>query len=226
MFLIGSVFLTRWIPFSSLFRNLDTMIHEFGHAVVTLLLSGRVLRIELYADHSGVTYSAIQAGFRSVLVALAGYTSASLFALLLFWFYVKGRKDWGLILSTAVAVVMLALYVRGSFGMLWLTGFACLNMIMLLAGNGIRTFYYLLLSFLTLEESVVGALYLVFAAAGSPASAGDATNLAHLTGIPAVLWAVLFLAFALICAKWALGAFFQSSRSLGRPRQTEFVEKE
>nr|WP_235775605.1 MULTISPECIES: M50 family metallopeptidase [Paenibacillus] len=226
LFLIGSVFLTRWIPFSSLFRNLDTMIHEFGHAAVTLLLSGRVLRIELYADHSGVTYSAVQAGFRSVLVALAGYTSASLFALLLFRLYVKGRKDWGLILSTAVAVVMLALYVRGSFGMLWLTGFACLNMIMLMAGNGIRTFYYLLLAFLTLEESVVGALYLVFAAAGSPGGAGDATNLARLTGVPAVFWAILFLAFALICAKWALGAFFQSKGTLRMSKRAVYPEKE
>lgn len=62
LFLAGSALLTRFIPFSSLFRNLDTMFHEFGHALVTLLLSGSVLRIELYPDHSGVTYSAIAAG--------------------------------------------------------------------------------------------------------------------------------------------------------------------
>lgn len=29
LFLIGSALLTHWIP-SSFFRNLDTMVHEFG----------------------------------------------------------------------------------------------------------------------------------------------------------------------------------------------------
>ena len=78
LFLVASVFLTRFIPFSSLFRNLDTMIHEFGHALMTLLLSGKVLRIELYADHSGVTYSSMLTPGRSILVSLAGYVTASL----------------------------------------------------------------------------------------------------------------------------------------------------
>ncbi|MDT3427155.1 hypothetical protein J2Z22_002691 [Paenibacillus forsythiae] len=210
LWLIGSVLLTHWIPFSSLFRNLDTMVHEFGHALATLLLSGQVLRIELYADHSGVTYSAVQAGFRSVLVSLAGYPSASLFALLLFDLYARGRKELGLILATGIALLMLVLYVRGGFGMLWLAGFAGLNIVMLLASTGIRKFYYLLLAFLTLEESVVGALYLVAASAYSPSRAGDAANLAHLTGIPAILWAVLFFLFSLLCAKWALVSFFRS----------------
>ncbi|QWU17161.1 Peptidase M50B-like [Paenibacillus sophorae] len=212
LFLVGSVLLTRWIPFSSLFRNLDTMIHEFGHALVTLLLSGQVLRIELYADHSGVTYSAVQAGFRPFLVSLAGYPSASLFALLLFYLYARGRKELGLILSSGIALIMLALYVRGGFGMLWLAGFAGLNIVMLLTGKGIRKFYYLLLAFLTLEESVVGTLYLVTASAYSPSRAGDAANLARLTGIPAILWAILFFLFSLLCAKWALESFFRSPR--------------
>lgn len=88
------------------------MIHEFGHALVTLLLSGSVLRIELYANHSGVTYTAIQDGGRAILVSLSGYVLASLFALLLFYLYSKGRHDWGLILATTVALIMLVMYVR------------------------------------------------------------------------------------------------------------------
>lgn len=212
MFLAGSILLTRWIPFSDLFRNLDTMIHEFGHAAVTLLLSGKVLRIELYADHSGVTYSAVSAGYRSVLVALAGYMSASLFALLLFRLYVKDRREWGLVLSTAIALIMLLQFVRGGFGMLWLAGFAALNIVMLLAGKTLRKWYYLLLIFLTLEESVTGTLVLLWASLRIPAKAGDAANLAALTGIPAVIWAVLFFVFSLLCAKAALGFFFHSAK--------------
>lgn len=206
--------MTRLIPFSSLFRNLDTMIHEFGHALVTLLLSGSVLRIELYADHSGVTYSAIEAGGRAILVSISGYLLASLFALLLFYLYSRGRHEWGLILATGVAAVMLVLYVRGSFGMIWLSGFIALNILMLTVWKKVSKYYYLLLAFLTLEESVMGSLFLVYAAGISPTRAGDASNLARLTPIPAIIWALLFFLFSLLCAKWALGLFFKREQSV------------
>lgn len=216
LFLVGSAFLTRLIPFSSLFRNLDTMIHEFGHALMTLLLSGSVLRIELYADHSGVTYSAIQDGGKAILVSLSGYLIASLFALLLFYLYSKGRYDWGLILATSVALIMLVLYVRGSFGVMWLSGFIILNVLMLVLWKRASKYYYLLLAFLTLEESVMGCFFLVYAAALSPSRAGDASNLARMTAVPAIFWAILFLAFSLLCAKQALGLFFKRDRVLSK----------
>lgn len=216
LFLVGSAFLTRLIPFSSLFRNLDTMIHEFGHALMTLVLSGSVLRIELYADHSGVTYSAIQDGGKAILVSLSGYLIASLFALLLFYLYSKGRYDWGLILATSVALIMLVLYVRGSFGVMWLSGFIILNVLMLVLWKRVSKYYYLLLAFLTLEESVMGCFFLVYAAALSPSRAGDASNLARMTAVPAIFWAILFLAFSLLCAKQALGLFFKRDRVLSK----------
>jgi hypothetical protein len=212
LILAGSAFLTRFIPFSSLFRNLDTMIHEFGHALITLVLSGQVLRIELYADHSGVTYSAIQAGGRAIGVALGGYPVASLFAVLLFFLYAKGKRNWGLGLATGLALVMLLLYVRGGFGMLWLGGFIALNIAMMFFWEKVSKYYYLLLAFLTLEESVMGTLFLVSASVTSPSRAGDASNLARLTGIPSLFWAVVFFLFSLLCAKWALGFFFKSQR--------------
>lgn len=221
LFLMGSAILTRFIPFSSLFRNLDTMIHEFGHALVTLLLSGKVLRIELYADHSGVTYSSMLTPGKSILVSLAGYVTASLFAWLLFYLYRKGLQMWGLGITTAVALVSLLFYVRGEFGMLWLTGFIALNVIIMIFGAKIIKFYYLLLAFLTLEESVVGAMYVGLMSWTQPSNAGDATNLAQQTFMPALFWGTLFALFALWCAKGALTLFFRkestarTSRSRG-----------
>lgn len=221
LFLAGSALLTRLIPFSALFRNLDTMVHEFGHALVTLLLSGRVLRIELYADHSGVTYSAIGAGAKAVLVSLGGYPLASLFSLLLFYLYRKGRVKWGLMLTTGIALVMLVLYVRGGFGMIWLSGFIALNLAMMFLWPKFSKYYYLFLAFLTLEESVAGAIILLSAAVLSPSRAGDAANLARLTPLPAVVWALLFVLFALLCAKWALGLFFKGERAGRQGRKSK-----
>ena len=216
LFLAGSALLTRLIPFSSLFRNLDTMFHEFGHALTTLLLSGDVLRIQLYADHSGVTYSSLEAGIRPVLVSLSGYPLASLFALLLFYLYKKGRVKWGLLLSAAVALTMLVLYVRGGFGMLWLSGFIALNLAMVFLWPKAGKYYYLFLAFLTLEESVTGTLILISASLLSPSRAGDAANLAGLTPLPAVFWAVMFFLFSLFCAKWSLRYFFKQETLLGK----------
>lgn len=209
LFLVASVFLTRFIPFSSLFRNLDTMIHEFAHALMTLVLSGKVLRIELYADHSGVTYSSMLTAGRSIFVSLAGYIGASLFAWLLFYLYRKGRYMWGLGIMTAVALVSLVLYVRGEFGMLWLTGFIALNVVIMIFGVKIAKYYYLLLAFITLEESVVGAMYIGWLSWTRPSQAGDAANLAHQTFMPALFWGTLFALFALWCARGALSLFFR-----------------
>jgi hypothetical protein len=220
-FLLGSAFLTHMIPFSSFFRNLDTMIHEFGHAVVTLALSGKVMYIELFVDHSGVTYSAVTSGWSFIPIALAGYPTASLFAMFLFYSNAKGKQRLGIQLCTLIAVICLMLFVRNEFGMMWLIGFIVLNVLMLaFAPKWMFRFYYLLLSFLTLEESVFGPLSLVAYAFIDPARAGDATNLSQLTGIPSIGWAVLFALFALWCSKQAIQAFAggaRGGRSAKRP---------
>lgn len=209
LFLVASAILTRLIPFSSWFRTLDTMIHEFGHAVVTLLLSGRVLRIELNADHSGTTYSYLSSGWSSVLVSLSGYTIASIFAVLLFYGYAKRKQAAGLILITLLAAVNLLFFVRNSYGVWWLVIFMALNIVFYLLGSTVRNFYYLLLAFLCLEESVVGPLTLAITSLTNPRQAGDAANLAHMTVLPAIAWSMLFLLFALWCTTQSLTLFWR-----------------
>ncbi|OAB40836.1 M50 family metallopeptidase [Paenibacillus glacialis] len=215
LFLVGSVVLTRLIPFSYVFRTVDTMIHEFGHAVLTLLTSGRVLAIQLNADHSGSTYSTTTSTWSSMLVGFAGYTLASLCAVLLFYWMSKRREKWGLVLLTTIAVVMLIMYVHQGYGVFWLVGFIVLNIVMMYLPPAVHNIYYGLLAFLTLEESVLGPFYLVIHSITGKGRAGDASNLASWTSVPAVFWALLFLTFSLVCAKIAFSLFFdrrQSSR--------------
>ncbi len=206
--LAGSFVLTEWLPFSPYLRYMDTMIHEFGHAAATLLLSGQVMYIHLYEDHSGITLSAVQSGWRVIPIALSGYMIASLFAALLFRLHKHGQHRLGLFLITAIASASLILFVRNEFGVQWLLGFLALNTVAFLVPIGfLRVGYYLLLAFLTLVESVMGAVTITVAAWTQPAQAGDAANLAAATGIPAIAWGLLFLVFALACAKRAIGHF-------------------
>ncbi|MEF2965356.1 M50 family metallopeptidase [Paenibacillus sp. M1] len=207
LYLVGSAFLTRLIPFSGWFRMLDTMIHELGHAVATLLLSGRVLRIELNPDHSGVTYSVLAPGWSQVAVSLAGYATASLFAIAMFYGYYKRKQAQGLMVISALALVTILFFVRSGYGLLWLIIFIAVNLLFYFIGGRFRNFYYLLLAFLCLEESVMGPITLLLLSLTRPGQAGDAANLANMTMVPALVWSLLFLVFSLICAMSALRLF-------------------
>lgn len=211
-FLVGSFVLTQWLPFSEYFKNVDTMIHEFGHAAVTLILSGDVMYIHLYEDHSGITSSAVREGWQVIPVALAGYVVSSFFTVLLFYFHHVSRYRTGLLIVSALTVVSLVLFVQNDYGDRWLLGFLGLNVIAILIPIGAaRTVYYLLLAFLTLVESVLSALTILLLSWNDPKAAGDAANLAGVTGIPAIAWGVLFFLIALWSAKKAIGYFIPTS---------------
>jgi hypothetical protein len=218
LFLIGSAVLTHWIP-SAFFRNLDTMVHEFGHAAVTLALSGKVMYIELYSDQSGVTLSTITKSWAIVPVSLAGYMTASLFAWFLFSAYARGKQRLGLQVMAVLSILSLVLFVRNGYGVMFLVGFIVLTVIVLaLTPKWLRDFYYLLLAFLCLEESVFGPFSLILYAMRNSRNAGDASNLELHTGIPAIVWAIGFTLFALWCAKKAVSAFL--GRNKGTRRAT------
>ncbi|MDF2663059.1 MAG: hypothetical protein K0Q94_5850 [Paenibacillus sp.] len=218
LFLVGSAILTGWIPYSSFFRNVDTMVHELGHAVATLVLSGQVLYIELYANHAGVTYSYIEQGWKTIPLGLAGYVTASLFAVFLFNCYRKGKLGLGFVAMSLLAVLSLAFFVNNTFGVLWLIGFIVVNGIaMFVPFPFLRKFYYLLVSFICLEESVMGPINLIYMSVIDPSRAGDASGLSRSTGLPAMLWAIVFLIFSLLCARKAIADFMAVNRARKTP---------
>ncbi|BFH66138.1 hypothetical protein J27TS7_09840 [Paenibacillus dendritiformis] len=215
VFLVVAAVLTRVIPFSSFFRNVDTLVHEFGHAIVTLLVSGKVLYIHLFADHSGVTYSSAAAhSWRFILIALAGYTVSTMFAVLLFYGYARGKQQTGLTAILIVTAISLLFFVRNGYGVMWCIGFLLLTAaICFCPWPWLRQGYYLLVAFIALVESVLGPVFLLILAVQNPGQAGDAANLARLTPVPAALWALLFTAVALLGARECLRFFLHPKRS-------------
>lgn len=227
LFIVIAAVLTRWIPYSSFFRNVDTMIHEFGHAIMTLVVSGKVMYIHLFADHSGVTYSAVSGEmWRSLLISLAGYTTSACFASLLFRWYRRHRIHMGLLVMALIAIVNLIFFVRNDFGVFWCIGFIVLTVLVLLVPwQWLRHGYYLLIAFILMVESMLSALTLLLIAVQRPSQAGDAANLAAATGIPAILWALLFVLIAGICARFSMSSFLgggQRSYARSRSRTSSF----
>ncbi|MFX3632640.1 MAG: M50 family metallopeptidase [Candidatus Pristimantibacillus sp.] len=205
-----TIFLTRFIPFSDFFRNIDTLVHELGHAVVTLLLKGNVMHISLFASQSGVTYTSFTESWMSIPISLAGYSASALFAVLLFFLYARGQERTGLMMVTIIAAVGLALFVRNSYGMIWCVGFTALSAIIYFIGPAwLRQGYYLLIAFICLVESILSPLVLVYLSLINPSSAGDAASLSRITFVPAIVWAIVFTVFSLWCAKGSVALLFK-----------------
>lgn len=210
LIIIITTFLTRFIPFSAFFQNVNTLIHELAHALTALLLKGSVLHIYLYSDQSGVTYTTYTESWMQIPLGLAGYMGSALFSLLLFFLHSRGKGRLGLALVAAAAGLALALFVRNDYGMAWSAGFTVLTIVIYFAApSWLRNGYYLLIAFICLVESVISPFIVLFLAFTDPASAGDAASLGSATIVPAFLWGALFCFFSLWCAKLSISCLFR-----------------
>ncbi|QGK70738.1 M50 family peptidase [Allosaccharopolyspora coralli] len=190
-------------------RNVVTIAHEGGHAVVALL-SGRQLNgIRLHSDTSGLTVSTGRStGPGMVFTLLAGYPAVSLLGLGGAALVAFDRTRLMLWIAVGLLALML-LAVRNAFAVLSVvaTGGA-LFAVSWFAPPQWQALCCLLLSWFLLIGSIrpVGELRSKRARGRAPDS--DADQLARLTRVPAAVWlAVWFLvgvAALLVGGRWLL----------------------
>lgn len=96
---------------------LSTLAHELGHGLTALLLGGRFERLELYADASGVAWTAVRSTLAEGLVAAGGLMGPAIAAAGCF---VAARSARGARIALGLAAVGLVavdvLFVRNVFG--------------------------------------------------------------------------------------------------------------
>jgi len=180
-------------------RNVITIAHEGGHALVSLLTGRRLDGIRLHADTSGVTYSrGRRSGPGIVLTSAAGYMTPPLL----------GAGAAVLLAShhlTAMLWLMLALLIatflaiRNAYGVLAVGASAALVIAVtwyasatVQAAFGYTTAWFLLL----------GGVRPVFELRGDRrrrrGGTSDADHLAQLTGVPGGAWVAFFALIALV----------------------------
>lgn len=170
---------------------LNTHIHEMCHALIAVGTGGQVEFIRVFASGGGVTPVS---GGNFTLISTAGYLGATIIGGLMIWF---SRSEKGAAMTLRILAVLLfislLLWVRGdSVGVIssvfWI---AALFAIPSLLKDRQLIFAAQLLGMQQCLTSVQG-LYILFriSAYGGPDS--DATNMAQLTHIPAMVWAVLW----------------------------------
>lgn len=190
------------------FRLLITLVHELGHGLAAILTGGDFVRFIVNMDGSGLAYTS--GGWRLIVIP-AGYLGAALFGGLLI---MLGRSHRGASLAMgAIGLVMIIFSLRYGVPSLFTTDFLG-GLIAVLSGV-VFGVIFLGVALQAKPGAVIFLLHVVAIQAGltaftdivavlgmsAPFNVGprtDAVAMAELTFIPAIIWAGLWVAAALV----------------------------
>ncbi len=213
--LITALLLTRIPILGKYFRSVNTLVHEAGHAFMTLLLSGEVISVNLFADTSGTTVTKAKGKFPQALIAIAGYPVSALTGWLCLYLLYKGYSLHILIILTSIALMIMILSLRNAYGLFWAGTFVVLNLLLIYFNT--KTLIYAFATFysvIVFADAIISSLVLLMLSIKQPKKAGDATNLQKITKVPAVIWALILLVFTLFISWLSVINYFPSIKTL------------
>lgn len=199
-----------YIPYIGKYvRLISTMIHEGGHVLMGFLLGEKTVKVNLFSDASGEASITISNKFKKFLIALAGYPSTALIALLSFWFISRGYNYYYVIGISVLTFLFLIFYIRNVFGIIWAISF--------ILGNGLLVYYQQLVVIEILAqayaciifiESVFSCFILVYVSFSSSKTLSDASNISSVIHLPKQLVSLIFTSFNLYIAYLSIMNFF------------------
>ncbi len=173
-------------------------LHELGHALAALLTGGQVVSIQLYPEEGGLTLT--RGGWPFVIVS-AGYLGSVLFGGVLL--YLSGRRAWArrlMLALTMLLIISTLLFFRNFFAVLY--GLLAAGAMFFSAYRFSVNVNFYIIRFIAIASCLYALLDIrsdLFTTAPlSMRTVDDAVALSRLTGIPAGLWAVLWLAISLV----------------------------
>lgn len=174
--------------------NLNTFFHESFHALTSLILGNKVKEIEFDNSAEGSCKSISKSKFRTVLCSLAGYIGCALLSLCLILCIEKSYTHITFILLTILSFLILLLYIRKTYAMLWTICFASINLFFILAPISLSIEKYTLFTYSTiiLIENTKACFAILYLSFHKPNKSGDCYILTKMTKIPAFVWAIIF----------------------------------
>ncbi len=190
------------------FRLFVTLIHELGHGVSAALTGGRFVSLEVMSNGAGL---ATTAGGMRFIVIQAGYLSTALFGAVLLVLVQQVKVPrlitagiglfCGLVTlflgahigTQAIGAIILAVFVTLALkGPVWLNAFV-LNLLAMMVGlNAVMDIWWL-----------VGSVDIYL---GS--TPNDALAMQTLTGVPASIWALLWVTISVLLLGWSVYTAF------------------
>ena len=192
--LLGAAFVVLFdTPFVYPFRLFVVFLHEVSHGIAAFLTGGKVLSIGIGADEGGVC---VTRGGWPFVILNAGYLGSLVWGAAFLALGANRRNAPPVVGAIGVfTLVAAALYVRTPFGLAYavLTG---LVLVVVAAKLPVGASEVLL--------AAIGAMSALYAVADVASdvirrhsSQSDAAALARLTGVPAVVWGVVWMALSI-----------------------------
>lgn len=199
--------LVMWRPLWRQVRQVVTIAHEGAHGLVAALAGRRLTGIRLHSDTSGLTVSRGKpSGPGMIATLLAGYLGPAIFGLGAAFVLSRGYAV-ALLWSLLLALVVLLLQIRNLFGLWSVLAFgATVFAVSWWASAEIQSAFAYLLTWFLLLAAPRAVAELQRSRRRGAGSNSDADQLAHLTGVPALLWVFVFT--AVTTAALLVGLYF------------------
>ena len=231
-----------FIPFAEFltypFRIFVTFIHEGGHALAALLTGNSVASLTVATNASGETYTTQGGLFSQLFISSSGYLGSMIFGALLLVLIRKAVAARIVLVSCGIFIFALTMIFGLIKPIVWMTAWSGIPFT-LLAGTLISVGLILIAKFASARvatffvsflavQSVLNALFdlktvFFLSAPFGPSVPTDAVNMAHATGIPALIWTVLWIAFALGIL-WFVMRLYVAGRDKGYQPDLPFEE--
>ena len=193
-------------------RNLITIVHEGGHALVALLVGRKLRGIRLHSDTSGVTVSAGKpTGFGMVLTMFAGYIAPSLLGLACVGLLATDRITLVLV-AWIVLLLGILVVIRNVYGVfsLLVTG-SIFGATVFFGSDTAQAVLAWCATWFLLIGGVRPVLELQHKRRWGEAHNSDADQLAQLTRVPGLVWVLLFVLVTLACLGTGMAALLPSA---------------
>ena len=212
-----------FVPYASVltypFKLFVTFIHEGGHALAALLTGNSVRSLSVSIDTSGLTETLVAPGgwFSQVFISSAGYLGAISFGALLLWLIRHRVKARAVLAGSAVVVLALTVV----FGLIVpMTNFSlqpftvvsgvAISVALLASAKylGVRAANFLV-GFLAVQ-CVLNAIFdlkTVALLSLTSDARTDAGNMAQATGVPGIVWSLVWIGVAFLILSVAMRAY-------------------
>ena len=192
-----------------IFKGFNTMVHESGHAFMSLLFSGEVVSVDILHTGEGVATTKSKSWFAKFFVSIAGYPFSSIVSFLLAYLIFTSHYNYVLYLTICFSVINLIFWVRNPYGLVWLiitNGF--LFSIFYFHLNLTQYYTALFITAFIFTDAWISAWHILYLSIKEPKKAGDAKNLQSFALLPAFFWGLFFWLQASYLALLAVNLFY------------------
>jgi len=233
----AAISIVLWfIPFAEIltypFRVFVTFIHEGGHAIAAVLTGNSVQSLSIAMNASGETYTTKGGLWSQVFIASAGYVGSMLFGGLLLILIRKAIAARVVLLGSAGLIMALTI-IYGlfkplvSWSGLWGVPFTFFAGILLSVGlvavarfakPRVATFFVSFLAVQCVLNALLDLKTVFFLSSPfAPSVHTDAQNMSIATGVPAILWTVVWIALAFIILWFSMRLYVDSRDEKPQP---------